>query len=1073
MEVTDHGYRFATVHNRTGDTVKVMGRWERFQKQAPIRPNQPFTLDFYGAGWSIELLVTTNPRRATPQQMVAMKRAGLSGAANASGALLSADSLTANSVSVAHHADTPPSTDTIRAAARARASAVLREPAAGAPPVSTPGSIARTVGPDFHSPFDNDWLDGWGLDPQPFPPPNWPPGGGGGGGGGGGSFHSAVRIELFVYGETQPIATWELPEGVFVNQRSVRYEPQGFPTPDAPVRRTTWFRMVATPLGFDPVDIYVGANTHIADMPVRTTSIGVRLTNHLFRVGLEALVPNAQVSGSRASVSIGRELTDMIGIDPVFHEEDIGPVSSQAKLRSLKITSCSGAEFKALAMARYLERAKKIRLPNTTADQVMHQFFKRQLESLALVQPDDVCIRIEAGFCKAAVAVWGFDIAKLDGDIGEIVLCFDHGFYNLRPFSFLDVDFSTLGSIAKAVIDIFTSVPTNVNKIIEDAISAGKEPMLKYLKAFLGRAVGASNVVYDFRFADQAWKVRNSADPVIPKPGFRLPPILDGQILEGGMIEILTLANALGEISPVDISGEVRPTTVAAAAPSVAPASEPAPPSSLARELPPSFLTTGEQLDRLDRHKSIVVVMMENRSYDHLLGDLMHSRPDPEEPYDGAPFPSPNAGAGGLVGGVPLVRTRDLCIGTAIPVSPRHSFNAVQFQIGDGTEAGRGTGDMLGFARDLARKSDSPQQALTVYGETELPTHYKLADEFCTCERWFAAHPGPTFPNRFATIMGRIPELENFELDDPRIGYLKDRNVFDALTGARVEWRLFESDLSLLRMFDRYRLDSTNVVPLDDAEVGFEATLRKPGPLPRVMFVEPNFADIPPLKTADDDHPPADLTHGQKFLSRICDLIWDANRFGEVLLIITYDEHGGFYDHVPPPGTARGEQRNIAKLHPDGPNYLGVRVPAFVVSPFVSAGAKNRTVFDHTSILKTILVHNRDKISADTMLGFGERVAQAADLSAVLDLPTARPSPEPFVRRRQRTNPTRFDDLFDLSTLGDLTASLGNTSTPVVPMSGVTPRELSITERVSPPGMEFEPQDFHGALLKLMKPRSL
>ncbi|MGH8567749.1 MAG: hypothetical protein ACREXU_06950, partial [Gammaproteobacteria bacterium] len=81
-----------------------------------------------------------------------------------------------------------------------------------------------------------------------------------------------------VLGSHQPIATWELPEGVDGRFRSVRYEPQGFPTPDAPVRRTTWFRVVATPLGFDPVEIFVGANTRIADMPIRTTSLGVRLT---------------------------------------------------------------------------------------------------------------------------------------------------------------------------------------------------------------------------------------------------------------------------------------------------------------------------------------------------------------------------------------------------------------------------------------------------------------------------------------------------------------------------------------------------------------------------------------------------------------------------------------------------------------------------------------------------------------------------------------------------------------------------------------------------------------------------
>jgi hypothetical protein len=692
--------------------------------------------------------------------------------------------------------------------------------------------------------------------------------------------------------------------------------------------------------------------------------------------------------------------------------------------------------------------------------------FKSQLAKLAEVNNEDICIRIEAAFSKAAVAVWGFDVASLNGELGEIVITFDRRMNRLRAFSFLDVDFSTIGSIAKAVVDLFTSVPTNVNKIVEDAIEKNQQEMLKYLKAFLARAVGASNVVQEAWFQDDAWKIRNSADPLIPKPGQVLRPPLDGSILEGGILEMLSLANALGEIEPADVPAASTPEESPAT-----PASEPE--GSLARAMPPEFLlTSDEQLARLDRHQSIAVVLMENRSYDHMLGDLMHMRPNPVDPYDGAPFGVKNAGVHGFVEGVPLVRARDLRIGTAIPVSPSHSFKSTTFQIGDGTEAGRSTGEMLGFARDLYRRSDSPQQAMTVYSEADLPTYYKLADEFCTCERWFAAHPGPTWPNRFAMLMGSIPELENFHMDDPRIGYLKDRNIFDALNGARVDWRLFESDLSIVRMFDRFRLDSTNVVPIDDATVGLEATLRKPGPLPRVMFIEPNFVDIPPVKTAEDDHPPADIAHGQKFISRICDLIWDAGRFGQVLLVIAYDEHGGFYDHVPPPGTDRGEQLSIARLHPDGPEFLGVRVPAFVVSPFVSARAKNRTVFDHTSILKTILVHNRDRFSNDVLTSFGPRVNQAADLSAVLDLPDPRPSPQPFIRRRTGAVPPRFGDHVDLGTLLEISAS-ASTLPSFTPLSGVTPRELSISERTVPPGAQFEPDDFHGALYNLMRPHKL
>ena len=464
--------------------------------------------------------------------------------------------------------------------------------------------------------------------------------------------------------------------------------------------------------------------------------------------------------------------------------------------------------------------------------------------------------------------------------------------------------------------------------------------------------------------------------------------------------------------------------------------------------------------------------MMENRSYDHMLGDLMNARPGnkPDFPYDGPPSNASNAGVAGFET-VPIVRTRDINIGTQIPVSPRHYFGPIQFQIGYGTEEGIGTGDLQRFARDLYHRSDSPQLAMTVYGEPELPVHYKLADEFLTCDRWFAAHPGPTFPNRFATIMGTIPQLDNFENEDPRIGYLKHRNVFDALSGAGIDWRVFESDLSLIRMFDRYRLDDRHVVPIDDRRDGLEATLKRLGPLPRVMFIEPNFADIPPLKTADDDHPPADLTHGQAFLSRVCDLLWDSGRFDEVLLIITYDEHGGFYDHVPPPGTPKGEPGPYAPLIEGGPSYLGVRVPTFVVSPYVSSGRADRTIFDHTSILKTILVHNRSRLSADTLLGFGERVNQMPDLSVLLDLETARPTPVPFVRRSGGGR-----GILDVhAPLGTLVEALADSATGATTSFAPTPRPAPIvTERSVAPGAgSGEPRDYHAALAKMLRPRKV
>ena len=1012
MEVLDRGFSFKTFHEPAGNIAHVHAVYRRFQTQAPIRRTQKFELEFFGRGAGMKLGVMALPRRAAPAAM--------------------------------------------SAARRERDAALAADYTAGEPD-AVPDATARiAVQPEFDSPFDRDWID-WDLEPPTFPDPTDPPGGGGGGGGG--FLHGQVLIELFIFGSDQPVQTWLLEEAVGPRIRTVEFEILGFPSPDSPMLRTGWWRMVVTPIGPDPVEIEITASARLGDVPIRTTPLSVRLANHLFRIALEALVPNAQVDGSTLRVSIGTEIAELFGTDSGLISENISPASSRAKLRSLNITTVSGEELHTIARDHYKERAKRHPLGANLSGEQLEQFaavlFKPRYLRLAQVQADYVCIRIQAAFTDASVSVSGFDVAELRGELGEFIIAFDKHLTRVVPFSFLDVDFSLLASIAIQIVDLFTEVPSSVNAVVEQLFSEQSDHILKYMKLFLARAVGLNSTFHEFRLQNGAWQIRHSDDPVIPRPGDPTLPPVEGGPIDGGVIAMLERGGVFGDV-PTSPIADVATSPTSRAAP-----------------LPANFLPPPERLALLDQHNTIVVVMMENRSYDHLLGDLMNARPRPSNGYDGAPAGIQNAGVAGFVRGVPTVRARDIRIGTAIPVSPAHSFHPVQFQIGDGTEQGRGTGDMKGFARDLYRRSDSPQLALTVYGEEDLPVYYKLADEFCVCDRWFAAHPGPTWPNRFATIMGRIPELDNFEVDNPIIGFLKQRNVFDVLTSAAIDWRVFESDLSLIRIFDRYRLDDEHVVPIDDKTDGLEATLRKPGALPRVMFIEPNFTDIPPLKTANDDLPPTDLKHGQAFISRICDLLWDTGRFRDVLLVITYDEHGGFYDHVPPPGTPKGEPTPRAPLIEGGPVYPGVRVPAFVISPFVSAGKADKTSFDHTSILKTILLHNRDRLGASTVQSFGQRVNEGNDISAVLDLTTPRQNPVPFVRRRPgRPLPGRFGHLVDFATVLELTSSFtsGPTATPDVGDQR-TPRVLTRTERTTAEGPP-EPREYHEALARMLRPRT-
>jgi phospholipase C len=204
----------------------------------------------------------------------------------------------------------------------------------------------------------------------------------------------------------------------------------------------------------------------------------------------------------------------------------------------------------------------------------------------------------------------------------------------------------------------------------------------------------------------------------------------------------------------------------------------------------------------------------------------------------------------------------------------------------------------------------------------------------------------------------------------------------------------------MLRMYDRYRLDNTRVLPYGEKGEHFEARALA-GQLPHVVFIEPKITGIPPLEQASDDHPPANILRGQEFLENLVRIMRASPHWAKSMLVITYDEHGGFYDHMPPPGTPLGGAEwlmpdpddstrtvgRFAKLHPEGARHLGPRVPTFIVSPFVQPGTVSHAVFDHTTVLKSILVRHRAKIRRSIFAMFGGRVAQINHLGEALNKP--------------------------------------------------------------------------------------
>ncbi len=376
-------------------------------------------------------------------------------------------------------------------------------------------------------------------------------------------------------------------------------------------------------------------------------------------------------------------------------------------------------------------------------------------------------------------------------------------------------------------------------------------------------------------------------------------------------------------------------------------------------------------VQRLAGVDHIVVLVLENRSFDHMLGYLSlptslggAGRTD----VDGLTGPAENVNAVGdsRFAIHHLDRTRF----AGELEDPDHAGGSVDEQIGNGR--------MDGFAANFARISSARAARLTppgpepdpglvmgYYNASDLPVYDHLAAEYCVVDRWFSSVPGATWPNRLYALCGAAAGSRNdiapplYELPS-FVRYLDERQV---------PWRWYSYDPATLRAVDpAYRLGAHERFAYVDERalsvgerVAGELTREEPsflddiaaGRLPAVSWIDPHFKDLSVLgPNSNDDHPPSDVTAGQDLVLMIYHALSTGPRWSQTMLIVTYDEHGGFYDHVPPPAAA-GESPEFRRL--------GVRVPALIVSPLTAAGSTSTGLlgrdvhFDHTSIIKTIL----------------------------------------------------------------------------------------------------------------------
>lgn len=371
---------------------------------------------------------------------------------------------------------------------------------------------------------------------------------------------------------------------------------------------------------------------------------------------------------------------------------------------------------------------------------------------------------------------------------------------------------------------------------------------------------------------------------------------------------------------------------------------------------------------------TIVIAMMENRSLDHYLGWL----PGIDGIQEGLSNPTKLAAP---PGGCP---TSALAVTDATPVStfrltqhcqvpdPDHGWNGSRVEYNHGV--------MNGFA------DRSGAVAMGFYKEEDIPFLGWLARNFNTFSRYFCSVMGPTFPNReylySAQSGGHIAnDLPLPSQSNPLPTGFTWPTILDRLNAAGVPWAAYGSDVPTAWLFFHHNYDSPGRIRhITDYFVDAAA-----GTLPSVVFLDPSFFTV-----GNDDHPARDIKLGQRFMYDTFMALAEGPQWPNSAYVLTYDEHGGFYDHVPPP--VLPDDRPSAN-HCTNFGQAGFRVPCVVASPFSTRGVIGSSTFDHTSILK--LIEWRFALPALT-----PRDAAANNLGEVLnfDNPVVElPSEPPFI----------------------------------------------------------------------------
>jgi phospholipase C len=303
----------------------------------------------------------------------------------------------------------------------------------------------------------------------------------------------------------------------------------------------------------------------------------------------------------------------------------------------------------------------------------------------------------------------------------------------------------------------------------------------------------------------------------------------------------------------------------------------------------------------------VIVVMMENRSFDHFAGWV--------------------PGADGKQSGLTFVDRYGIRHSTwhltdfqgCSHPDPDHSYEGGRIQYNRGKCDG------------WLRSGENDVFAVGYYNRADLGFWGKAAADWTVCDRYFAATMAETYPNRFYQHAARTDRIHNSFTTSSLT------TIWDRLAAKGLRGRYYFSDVPFLALW------GTRYLPIAATFPQFLADCAS-GNLPEVSFVDPRFEDEG-SGTSGDQHPHGDIRSGEAFLAQVYDAVVSSPAWSRTLLVVNYDEWGGFFDHVPPSQAPDADPTTALR---------GFRVPAMVISPRARRGAVAHSVYDHTSVLRTI-----------------------------------------------------------------------------------------------------------------------